>query len=223
MIDITRELLYPLGFLSTAAFSLRMLVQWLGSESKGVSLVTPLFWQLSLLGNILLATHGFIQMQFHVFLIQVCNGFISWRNLNLMQPVDKQISTKKSLLLLLGLACLAILAFAGQAGVQDRFQWFRIPFDHEIDSPLHLAWHLFGFLGLALFSSRFWIQWWCAEKRQKSYLGPSFWWISLVGELITLLYFLKIKDPVNYIGPVFAMIPYIRNLILLKKHVRQTA
>ncbi|WP_420835497.1 lipid-A-disaccharide synthase N-terminal domain-containing protein [Parachlamydia acanthamoebae] len=28
-------------------------------------------------------------------------------------------------------------------------------------------WHCLGTIGLALFASRFWIQWWCAEKQQK--------------------------------------------------------
>jgi lipid-A-disaccharide synthase len=72
-------------------------------------------------------------------------------------------------------------------------------------------------MGLALFSTRFWIQWWCAEQEKKSYLSGSFWWISLIGESLCLIYFLKIHDPVNSIGPAFGLIPYIRNLMLIYK------
>ena len=77
MSDQWREFLYLLGFLSSAAFGLRMAVQWLHSEYLGKSVVTPIFWRLSLCGNILLALHAFIQLQFHVFLIQ--SG--QWRHL----------------------------------------------------------------------------------------------------------------------------------------------
>lgn len=215
MTDTWREFLYPLGFLSAIAFTGRMLVQWLGSEAKGISRVTPLFWKLSLAGNISLAVHAFIQVQFHVCLIQVCNGIISWRNLNLMQPFDKQISTKKTLFLMAAGVIFTFLIFQ----LNGAADWFRVPLTPwtQSTSALSILWHIFGFCGLALFSSRFWIQWWSAEKRKTSYLGPTFWWVSLIGEAICLVYFVKIHDPVNFIGPAFAMIPYIRNLMLLRK------
>ncbi|QLH36144.1 MAG: lipid-A-disaccharide synthase N-terminal domain-containing protein [Parachlamydiaceae bacterium] len=75
----------------------------------------------------------------------------------------------------------------------------------------------FGFAGLILFNSRFWIQWWHAEQTQTSTLGRSFWWISLAGALCSIAYFARIQDPVNLIGPVIGMIPYVRNLMLLHK------
>lgn len=215
MSDSLRELLYPLGFLSAIAFSARMLLQWVTSEARKESVVMPIFWKLSLTGNVLLAVHGFIQAQFHVCAIQVCNAVISWRNLNLMQPFSKQISTKTTIYIMV---C-ALTSIAAGFLLQD-FEWFRTPTFSWYDipqTPLSMMWHLFGFFGLALFSSRFWIQWWSAERRQTSYLGPTFWWFSLVGESICLVYFWKIHDPVNFIGPAFALIPYIRNLILLKR------
>ena len=53
---------------------------------------------------------------------------------------------------------------------------------------------------------------------QASALEPTLWYISLVGAAMTLLYFMRIGDPVNLIGPVVGMIPYIRNLILIRRH-----
>ena len=220
MIELWREWLYPLGFLSSLAFTARMLVQWLSSESQGKSFVTPLFWKLSLIGNTTLAIHSLLQVQFHVCLIQVCNAIISWRNLNLMQSTEKQISTKSTIIFLCCGAYFTSVLFLlqGHYLLENTQEWFRIPVTpwSHTQTPLHFAWHLFGFFGLALFSSRFWFQWWSAEKKQRSYLGPTFWWISLIGEAICLIYFVKIHDPVNFIGPAFAMIPYIRNLMLLK-------
>jgi len=221
-----RELLYPLGFLSAIAFSLRMLIQWLSSEAKGKSIVIPLFWKLSLAGNVLLALHAFIQIQFHVCIIQVGNAIISWRNLNLMQGTSKQISLRSTLILLGGCLFATLLGFTLQSHFLESGsqEWFRIPaapWQQENSYHIAFGWHIMGFFGLALFSSRFWIQWWCAERHHASYLGPAFWWMSLIGESLCLIYFFHINDPVNYIGPLFALIPYTRNLILLNKQKQE--
>ncbi len=220
MNDLWREWLYPLGFLSSVAFCARMLVQWLSSEKKRESTVTPLFWQLSLCGNLTLMLHAFIQIQFHVALIQAGNAVISWRNLNLMLPKEKHFSLKQTMQILTGAIFLCILGFAvqGMTLSGNAAFWFRIPAtpwqSHSI-SHISFWWHMFGCFGLALFSTRFWIQWWYAEKFCCSYFNPAFWWTSLMGEGICLIYFLYIGDPVNYIGPLFGLVPTIRNLMLI--------
>ena len=95
-----RVLLYSLGFLASLAFGLRFLIQWMTSERMQKSVVPPIFWKLSLSGNLLLLIHSFIQMQLHVFLIQSCNAVISWRNLNLMQAPERQVSFTTTLKIL---------------------------------------------------------------------------------------------------------------------------
>lgn len=220
MIDQWREWLYPLGFLSAIAFSSRMIIQWLTSEVKGRSVVMPIFWKLSLFGNILLAIHSFIQVQFHVCLIQACNAVISWRNLNLMQPYEEQVTLRRTVQILASavITVLGLFWLNGFFLLESSEAWFRIPstpWQDNANLKISFQWHLIGFLGLALFSSRFWVQWWCAEKEKMSYLSGSFWWISLIGESLCLIYFLKIHDPVNSIGPAFGLIPYIRNLMLI--------
>ena len=222
MSDLWREWLYPLGFLSTAAFSGRMLLQWLSSEAKGRSTVMPAFWILSLIGNILLAAHSFIQIQVHVCLIQACNGVISWRNLNLMQPKDEQVSLKTTLTILTATVAAVIAAFwlQGLYLSNDASSWFRIPstpWQNESNAAIPLSWHLLGFFGLTLFASRFWIQWWSAEKHKQSVLSGPFWWASLIGDLVCTAYFFAIGDPVNYLGPLFGLVVYTRNLMLIHK------
>lgn len=213
-----REFLYPLGFLAGLAFGGRFILQWLKSEIRKKSIVTPTFWKLSLLGNSLLFVHSFIQMQFHVCVIQVINGVISWRNLNLMEPNAKHLKTRSVILLLMLLLATTILAFVCQGFYSNNEDtWFRIP-RHSWNlqpSPIGTIWHFLGILGLVLFNSRFWVQWWHAEKTKASSLGYSFWWISLAGAFCSILYFIRIQDMVNLIGPAIGIIPYIRNLMLL--------
>lgn len=222
MSDLWREWLYPLGFLSAGAFSGRMLLQWVSSEAKGRSTVMPAFWILSLIGNILLAAHSFIQIQIHVCLIQACNGVISWRNLNLMQPKESQVTLQTTLLAMAGAVLSVIGAFWIQSHylMEDTSAWFRIPstpWQSSTGTNISIAWHLIGFFGLALFASRFWIQWLGAEIHKKSYLSGSFWWASLIGDLVCTIYFFAIGDPVNYLGPLFGLVVYTRNLMLIHK------
>jgi lipid-A-disaccharide synthase-like uncharacterized protein len=221
MIDGWREILYPLGFLSALAFGARFILQWIKSEIRQKSVVTSSFWKLSLVGNSMLFLHSFIQMQFHVCIIQVINGVISWRNLNLMRASSRHWRTRSVMMLLALLLGATLLLFAIQESfvLDSGSAWFRIPSHSWNAAPLSIDyfWHLFGFAGLVLFNSRFWLQWWHAEKTQTSTLGYSFWWISLIGAFCSIIYFARIQDPVNLIGPAIGIIPYIRNLMLLSK------
>lgn len=219
MTDGWREILYPLGFLSSLAFGGRFLLQWLTSEIERKSIVTKIFWQLSLCGNLMLLFHSFIQVQFHVCVIQACNAIISWRNLNLMDDRKNQVSLSTVLYLLFGSVAMVSVAFLLQGYFLNYSfnEWFRLPiWRNETPQSVGILWHAFGTLGLILFSSRFWVQWWYAEKAKASLLGPPFWWLSLSGGLISLVYFIRIDDPVNIIGPAFGLVPYARNLILIR-------
>lgn len=222
MNETWRELLYPLGFISSIAFTARFLIQWMTSEKKKQSTVTPLFWYLSLMGNCSLWIHSVIQSQLHVALIQACNGIISWRNLQLIQKKSNKSRVAFVVrLFFAGILCTLTL-FALQTDWKgfDLFStWFRMPaWSGQIHKDsISWGWHLVGFCGLLLFNSRFWVQWWLAEKHQTSYLSPSFWWMSLAGDILCLIYFTLIGDLVNLIGPLFGLIPYIRNLMLIYK------
>lgn len=225
MTEDIRAFLYSLGFLSSIAFGARFLVQWIESERRKKSVVPPFFWRLSLIGNLLLLTHSFIQIQAHVFLIQIGNAVISWRNLNLMKSKERQFTFSQTVqLMIVSLVLGTSLYFAQYIFIESQeVSFFRIPltpWNHHHSNQISLMWHLLGVIGLVLFNSRFWVQWWCAEKEKKSYLGFSFWWVSLVGDALCLAYFAQLGDPVNLVGPLFGLIPYIRNILLLRKNIQ---
>lgn len=214
--DDWRIFLYPLGFIPNIAFGLRFLLQWLQSEKKGESTVSPLFWYLSIIGNILFMIHAFIQVQYPICLIQGCNAILSWRNLGLFHGGAEKFSKKGVIALLFAFTGLITSAFV--LGGHDH--WMRIPtapWQSSENAPISLLWHLFGSLGFFFFASRFWLQWWMAEKAKKSYLPEAFWWVSLAGSLIIIAYSLKIHDSVNLIAPALGLIPYLRNLMLIRK------
>ena len=57
-------------------------------------------------------------------------------------------------------------------------------------------WLLFGFIGQAMFTMRFIVQWIASEKKKESVIPVSFWYFSLAGGLIVLFYAIHRMDPV---------------------------
>lgn len=220
MNDHWRQLLYiPLGMIPSIFFTLRMLSQWLRAEKLKRSDVTPFFWKLSLAGNLFLLLHYIVQVQFPFALFQVCNAVIAWRNLNLMEA-KPPYSTKRTLLIaLLSILCLTLIFLLQSKWLIGYIDWIRTPkkpFD-ALRSYHALGWHLLGTCGGIIFSSRFWIQWWFAETHKRSELGRAFWILSILGTTISLIYFTHIRDYVSLFYNCFALIPYMRNLALLRK------
>jgi lipid-A-disaccharide synthase-like uncharacterized protein len=73
-------------------------------------------------------------------------------------------------------------------------------------------WELIGFIGLAVFSSRFIVQWIASERRKESYIPVSFWYLSIIGSLFLLAYAFYRADPVFILGYLFNGLIYFRNL-----------
>ena len=47
--------------------------------------------------------------------------------------------------------------------------------------PNLMFWLTVGFLGQALFTARFLVQWLASEKKRDSVVPVAFWWLSLLG------------------------------------------
>jgi len=81
-------------------------------------------------------------------------------------------------------------------------------------------WVLFGFLGQALFTMRFIVQWVASEKRKESVIPVAFWYFSLGGGLILLAYAVHRMDPVFILAYLPGNFIYFRNLWLIYKKKR---
>jgi len=80
-------------------------------------------------------------------------------------------------------------------------------------------WVVVGFIGNAVFFSRVFVQWYAAEKKKRVVVPTSFWWLSIVGSLILFGYALFYKHDVVFIfAYAFTWIPYVRNLVLHRRH-----
>ncbi|MCS6293743.1 MAG: lipid-A-disaccharide synthase N-terminal domain-containing protein [Nitrospira sp.] len=76
-------------------------------------------------------------------------------------------------------------------------------------------WIATGFLGQGLFFGRWIVQWLASERSASSKVPISFWYLSLVGGLITLAYAIYRKDPVFIAGQSIGSVVYVRNLMLI--------
>ena len=88
---------------------------------------------------------------------------------------------------------------------------------------LGIEWHVWkavGWIGNVIFFSRFFVQWIATEKRKRVTIPVSFWWLSLIGSILLLLYGIRQKDSVFIFAYAFTWIPYIRNIVI---HYRNKA
>ena len=82
------------------------------------------------------------------------------------------------------------------------------------DTPFWLA---VGLLGQAAFASRFLVQWIASERAGESYVPLSFWYLSIAGSLILLVYAIHRKDPVFVLAYLPNCVVYVRNLMLIRR------
>ena len=62
---------------------------------------------------------------------------------------------------------------------------------------------------------RFVVQWLASEKAKRSVVPLSFWFFSLGGGFLLLLYAIHRHDPVFIAGQALGLLIYIRNLVLI--------
>lgn len=85
---------------------------------------------------------------------------------------------------------------------------------------IEIIWLAIGFLGQGLFFGRWVIQWIASERKAESQVPILFWYMSLIGGLITLAYAIYREDPVFIAGQSIGSIVYIRNLMLISRASR---
>jgi lipid-A-disaccharide synthase-like uncharacterized protein len=74
-----------------------------------------------------------------------------------------------------------------------------------------------GFLGQAMFSMRFLIQWIQSERQRRSIIPVAFWYFSVAGGSLLLAYAIYRLDPVFIVGQAAGLLIYGRNLYFIHK------
>lgn len=80
-----------------------------------------------------------------------------------------------------------------------------------------------GFAGQALFFLRFFYQWLYSERQGKSVIPEVFWYFSLFGGILLLIYAILRHDVVFILGQSTGTFIYLRNICLLRRERREAA
>ncbi|HEY0352726.1 MAG TPA: lipid-A-disaccharide synthase N-terminal domain-containing protein [Enterovirga sp.] len=74
---------------------------------------------------------------------------------------------------------------------------------------------IFGIAAQFLFAARFIVQWLASERAGRSVMPLAFWFFSVGGGILTLIYGLIRREPVIILGQGLSIFIYIRNLMLI--------
>lgn len=84
-------------------------------------------------------------------------------------------------------------------------------------------WLAVGFTGQIFFFSRFLVQWIASERAGRSVVPNVFWYLSLLGGSVLIIYSIHRRDPVFFLGQSVGLFVYCRNLYLIHfKHKKPT-
>jgi lipid-A-disaccharide synthase-like uncharacterized protein len=84
------------------------------------------------------------------------------------------------------------------------------------------AWTFFGLTANACFAGRFILQWVMSERQGRSVVPLGFWYLSLLGGVMMLIYAIHVGKLPLVLGAMFTPFIAMRNLWLVRHH-RRTA
>ena len=208
------------GWAGQAVFTWRVVHQWLASEKAKKSVLPPSFWAWSLVGTVLLIVYA-AHRRDPVFLLgPLVNACLYGRNLWMSRrpqsvgaaATPRPVSRSVLWPVLAGIALFAAVTIEAIGPHHGLVQFER-----------GVPWLVVGFFGQTLWSGRFVVQWYESERKGVSHLPASFFRMSIAGALLLFTYAVSQKDWVNMAAYALNPIPYVRNLVLLRRHAAEGA
>lgn len=197
-------IIYGIGLLAQGFFAARLLVQWIASERAKKVQSPVLFWQLSMIGSLMLCLYGWLRYDFAIVLGQLVSYYIYIWNLNAKGSWGKIPAFMRLMFFAVPIVAVSYFAFDWRDTVERLFKQENIP-----------AWLIiYGVLGQFFFQLRFIYQWWYSRKKGESLLPVPFWVISLTGSALIVSYAVMRRDPILILGQATGIIVYVRNLMI---------
>lgn len=94
---------------------------------------------------------------------------------------------------------------------------------HDVFIVKFDAWVALGFVAQAFFTMRFVVQWIASERARKSVMPAAFWFFSIGGGVLLLIYALYRRDPVFIAGQALGLIVYFRNVYFIVLNGKQVS
>jgi lipid-A-disaccharide synthase-like uncharacterized protein len=84
-----------------------------------------------------------------------------------------------------------------------------------------IVWVAIGFAAQFLFMMRFVVQWIASERVRRSVVPVAFWYFSVAGGAMLLVYAIYRRDPVFIFGQAGGLVIYLRNLYFIHQGKRK--
>lgn len=202
---IEQAFIVGLGLTAQLLFAARMVVQWALSERYKKVVSPGIFWRFSLVASILMCIYGWLRSDAAIIVGQLITYFIYIRNLQLKGEWSGYRMTIRVVIWAVPLVTLVYL-------LTQQVDWHS-----KFISGIPTWLIVLGLTGQILFTFRFIIQYYFAERTKSSILPPQFWTVSLIGAFMIFIYGIFRMDYVLIIGNGGGMIAYIRNLMIGRK------
>ncbi len=201
--------IFAVGFTAQLLFAARMIAQWVKSEKAGKSLSPVIFWQLSILGSLIFLLYGILRHDFAIVLGQILVYFIYVRNLHLQEQWRPIPFIFRLIVIIAPIVTLVYLLSDNHGNLTSLLT------NDEIPLPLKI----WGSIGQVIFTLRFYVQWFDSEAKNESVLTKRFWFVSILGSSMIIIYAAFRFDPVLFLGQLSGLVIYLRNLMLGKARV----
>ena len=198
-----------LGVAGGVIFYGRFYVQWIASELKKRSVVPIAFWYMSSVGSLMLLAYAVYTQSPLGALGQSFNIVVYSRNLIHIWRDKGRLSKRLSV---------AVHLVAGVAGLVAILlvvlTWHR---EYRISAASDEAsrtwfWLTVGLVGQVLFACRFLVQWIATERKRRSVVPTSFWYLSVVAATLQMSCFVQRAEWVFAVGMFATILIYVRNL-----------
>ena len=157
-----------------------------------------------------------------LFDISQCNRLLSFCKVevlawvrSIITPSDLSVSTRARLA---AQSCLSLIGNTLSLSVEVCYHRAMLDLTH-IHTPVVTVWKLVGYLGIAMFAGRWVVQMLASRRAGRPVMTRAFWWMSLVGSLLCLSYFVFGKN--DSVGIFSYLMPSgiaLYNLLLDAKH-----
>jgi lipid-A-disaccharide synthase-like uncharacterized protein len=195
-----------IGLVANVLFTARVIIQWIASERQRKSVAPVTFWWCSLIATVIMIFYSIQRFDTEPGVVAFLLGY----SINVM-PYSRNLA-----LIYSPRRSWHVASYVASAAVFLYALTFLRSFNLRPEGAGGWVW--LGFVGNAIWSTRFIPQWIYSERKRESVLPLWFWIWSLVGQMICLVYALIIHDLVFILGFLFNGIPIVRNIMLSHGH-----
>ncbi len=213
--SVYSTLLTVFGFAGQVLFFMRFVLQWLYTEKNKKSAVPLAFWYFSIAGGFMLLTYA-ILIKDPVFIIGQSTGAVIYlRNISL---VYKERGTRSRSF---GFKMVLMLLFYFGMVAMAAYFFPDVPRKGKINYTGFIL--AVGLVAQSMFFLRFLVQWLYSEKIKKSAFPVLFWYFSLIGSVLLLIYSVMVHDAVFIAGQSVGILIYVRNLYFIRLERQSSA